>query len=242
MVDIELDNGTLEYYCQLCTGNFVELPGQGIEQFTSIGHTYGTGPEVEAESSDYEDREIDSSGGDQRTTEDAIQQIFTRLLGSSNLTPMISAASGGQSPMAVIIRSPTAAPNPQFGLNRNRSDLMSILMEHGMFPGMFTGQADPDTGNSYDGRSFQDLLHHLMMTETSHGHTPAPQGTIDSLERIHVASSSEAQGLGQCGITLENFEEGEIVVRLSCTHCYKEESILEWLKQQDTCPICRKKV
>jgi hypothetical protein len=248
MVDIELDNGTLEYYCQLCAGNFVELPGQGIEHFTSIGHTYGTGPEVEAETSDNDDRDLDTEsgggGGEQRHTEDAIQQILSRVLGSStNLMPVLSAASGGSStPMAVIIRSPPMTPSAPPMPTRNRGDLMSMLIEHGLFSGMFSGMSDSDAGNSYDGRSFQDLLHHLMMTESSHANTPATQEAIDSLERIRINSSSDAESLGQCGISLESFDTGDTVVRLSCTHSYKEESILEWFKQQDSCPICRKKV
>ena len=46
---MELNSDSNEYHCLLCSGNFVEFSGQGIEQFTSIGHTYGTGTEAEEE-------------------------------------------------------------------------------------------------------------------------------------------------------------------------------------------------
>jgi hypothetical protein len=79
-----------------------------------------------------------------------------------------------------------------------------------------------------------DLLHHLMMTESSHAHHPASREAIAALQRITVNESTNLEEIGECGITLEEFKCGDVAVLLSCSHAYKEASIIEWLHQHDT--------
>lgn len=46
-------------------------------------------------------------------------------------------------------------------------------------------------------------------------------------------------GAGECCITQESFEIGDVMVPLSCGHNYKQESIVHWLQMHNTCPVCR---
>lgn len=45
-----------------------------------------------------------------------------------------------------------------------------------------------------------------------------------------------------CPICQCEFEFNEIVIELRCRHIYHEECILSWLKDENTCPICKESV
>jgi hypothetical protein len=84
------------------------------------------------------------------------------------------------------------------------------------------------------------MLHEILMNETSYGSTSCPVEVVAALQRTTCGGDDEARAaLGECGITQEVFEEGEIVVTLPCGHHYKEASITQWLQQSNTCPFCR---
>ena len=84
--------------------------------------------------------------------------------------------------------------------------------------------------------SFEDLLHHLMMNEPSHGGSPpASAEVIDKLER-RTENTSE---LGECSISQEPFTDSDIAVILPCGHAYQESLIVQWLQSHNTCPVCR---
>jgi len=94
-------------------------------------------------------------------------------------------------------------------------------------------------GNNMNGVSFDDILHHILMHESSHaGRPPASEDLIDSLDRI-VVTDENVNDMGECNITLEQFQIGDIAVKLTCGHSYKEDSITHWLKMHNSCPVCR---
>ena len=94
-------------------------------------------------------------------------------------------------------------------------------------------------GNNMSGVSFDDILHHILMHESSHaGRPPASEDLIDSLSRI-VVTDENVNDLGECNITLDQFQIGDIAVKLTCGHSYKEDSITQWLKMHNSCPVCR---
>jgi len=121
-----------------------------------------------------------------------------------------------------------------------RADLLSSLIARGYLPGGQEGAAL--VGQEGGGRSFDDLLHHLMMTESSHAHHPASEEAMAGLRRVAVDADTDLSTLGECGVTLETFEPGDTAVVLPCSHAYKEEAIVQWLQQHDTCPVCRSSV
>ena len=92
---------------------------------------------------------------------------------------------------------------------------------------------DRDEGN------IDDVLHAILMNETSHASTPASSDAMARLKRTVCGPGVDRAVFGECGITQEEFEEGDTVVTLDCGHHYKEESIVQWLHQSNTCPFCR---
>jgi hypothetical protein len=89
-------------------------------------------------------------------------------------------------------------------------------------------------------RSFEDLLHHIMMNENSHsGVAPAADVMIESLTREVVTADTNLQRLGECCISMEAFELGDTAISLPCGHSYKQDPIVQWLRMHNTCPVCR---
>ena len=43
----------------------------------------------------------------------------------------------------------------------------------------------------------------------------------------------------QCPITLNNFKENEIIIKLPCNHIFSKNAIKEWFSNNSTCPFCR---
>jgi len=71
---------------------------------------------------------------------------------------------------------------------------------------------------------------------------PATQAAIDSLQTMKYATV-KVDDDAQCTVCCEQFKDEQLVVRLPCNHIFcKGECILEWLKNNDSCPLCRAKV
>ncbi|XP_078429678.1 uncharacterized protein LOC144701788 [Wolffia australiana] len=43
---------------------------------------------------------------------------------------------------------------------------------------------------------------------------------------------------GDCAVCLAEFEEGEVIRRLGCGHCYHGECVGRWLRRRARCPKC----
>ena len=71
---------------------------------------------------------------------------------------------------------------------------------------------------------------------------PTPQATIDSLPTIKYATV-KADDDALCIVCCEQFKDEQLVVKLPCKHIFCEGAcILEWLKNNDSCPLCRAQV
>jgi hypothetical protein len=71
---------------------------------------------------------------------------------------------------------------------------------------------------------------------------PTPQETIESLQVAKYATV-KVDDDSQCTVCREQFKDEQLVVTLPCKHIFCEGTcILEWLKNNDSCPLCRAKV
>jgi len=43
----------------------------------------------------------------------------------------------------------------------------------------------------------------------------------------------------QCPISLEEFKDGDSLIELPCNHIFLENNINYWVKEKQTCPVCR---
>ena len=88
---------------------------------------------------------------------------------------------------------------------------------------------------------FNNLVNIIMSFESSmHGNPPASQKAIDNLPKIEVNGDNINKFKDiTCNICLEGFQKGNILRVLECKHEFHENCIIKWLKNRNTCPVCR---
>ncbi|KAL2760331.1 hypothetical protein ACRALDRAFT_1053905 [Sodiomyces alcalophilus JCM 7366] len=69
---------------------------------------------------------------------------------------------------------------------------------------------------------------------------PASEAAINKLERKKVdAALLGPEGKAECTICIDQLKIGEEVLFLPCKHWFHETCVVMWLKEHNTCPICR---
>ena len=156
-----------------------------------------------------------SSGG----TDDLVRSLLRRALTDNDGQVRGHLDTGINN---LLLRQLHGAPSTQGDIAGFISDLLGVPSTRGQ-----------DEGN------IDDVLHAILMNETSYASTPASSDAITRLKRTVCDPGVDLVEFGECGITQEEFEEGDTVVTLDCGHHYKEASIMQWLRQSNTCPFCR---
>jgi hypothetical protein len=68
---------------------------------------------------------------------------------------------------------------------------------------------------------------------------PSPEQIENATRRI-VYSADTPNIYPNCPITLENFEDGQLICQIiHCGHCFTEESMESWFRGHVRCPVCR---
>lgn len=80
-------------------------------------------------------------------------------------------------------------------------------------------------------------------------HAPytATSEEVDALPRpdtsLHLGGSNQdMMNQGQCSICLDEFLQGQTLIKLPCGHMYHPECLTPWLTNHDNCPYCRGKI
>ncbi|KAI8323916.1 hypothetical protein GQ54DRAFT_296483 [Martensiomyces pterosporus] len=90
--------------------------------------------------------------------------------------------------------------------------------------------------------SLDDIITQMMeQNQGVRAPPPASDEAIKSLPKRRVTKEEKA-AKDECGICMDEYEEGEEAVELPCKHIYHEECVDHWLKVNGTCPICRARV
>jgi hypothetical protein len=221
-VSVTLRDG--QYACNECSFTFVERLGQELDVFLPYNNSNNT---------------TSSSSSNQTIAGGVTSGGSSRSRGNGR-------AGGGRSAPSRTIPIQSQPNNNIFNNNNNinnRSVRLPIrfnaLMGDSM--GVGVGHTHPLMGMlGGGGTTFDDLLHHILMNETSHeGVPPASNEFIESLRDNKVDENTNLVELGECSITQEPYEIGDIVCALPCNHSFKREHIISWLKIHNTCPTCR---
>ena len=67
---------------------------------------------------------------------------------------------------------------------------------------------------------------------------PASEAVVNALPRVTI-EASKTQEEQECPVCKDEFPVGQVVLVLPCKHIFHEECIKEWLKRNNTCPVCR---
>ncbi|KAL2261119.1 hypothetical protein VTK26DRAFT_4682 [Humicola hyalothermophila] len=132
-------------------------------------------------------------------------------------------------------RGERAGQGPTIGLAGGLHEILNALF-------------NPAAAVSGDAVFTQEALDRIItqLMETSpqtNAAPPASQSAIDSLERKPADDEMIGpDGKAECTICIDEIKKGDEVVVLPCKHWYHGECVVLWLKEHNTCPICRKPV
>ena len=123
---------------------------------------------------------------------------------------------------------------------------------HGLPPGFPAGLhqllahlLNPATAVQGDAVYSQEALDRIISAlmeanPQSNAAPPASQSAIDKLERKQVDDQMLGpEGRAECTICISEVTRGEQVVSLPCKHWFHDECVVMWLKEHNTCPVCR---
>uniref|UniRef100_A0A0D9XP02 RING-type domain-containing protein n=1 Tax=Leersia perrieri TaxID=77586 RepID=A0A0D9XP02_9ORYZ len=82
---------------------------------------------------------------------------------------------------------------------------------------------------------WQPEAHLLVEVSQKIGIIDASSSTMADLHEVVERDARDRQ----CVVCLENFEEGEILTRIPCSHCFHQNCIVDWLEISHLCLFCR---
>lgn len=120
------------------------------------------------------------------------------------------------------------------GLEGGLQNLFSILLGPGG-PHAVHGDA------VYSQEALDRIITQLMETNPqSNAAPPATQAAIDKLEKKQIDKEMLGEnGKAECTICIDEMHLGDEVTVLPCKHWFHGECVIMWLKEHNTCPVCR---
>lgn len=91
-------------------------------------------------------------------------------------------------------------------------------------------------GGIPSGRAFNldDIIELSMREAGNQGVPPAPEDAINKLEEVDVKEGE------QCPVCMDDIKDKG--TKLPCGHIFDKNCATTWLKQHDSCPVCRKSI
>ncbi|KAI1876979.1 hypothetical protein JX265_000249 [Neoarthrinium moseri] len=198
--------------------SFTRFSGPGFGgQVTTF---YGTGSDGSVRTTIRSGNQI--GGGDN------FQSIFGDLLGQMGPPPVGRGGLHGHAGEA----GPSdqgAPPNAPLGM------LLQQLFAQMLGPGAVHGDA------VYSQEGLDRIISQLMeQNPSSNAPPPASEETIAKLPRKKLDEQMLGPELkGECTICIDEMKLGDEAVVLPCKHWFHDECVVLWLKEHNTCPICR---
>ena len=114
-------------------------------------------------------------------------------------------------------------PNP-----RNSSGLLDLIINYSML-------------QNYN-RNIENIINHIMMNDNNkYGNPPASQKAIAKLQRFKI-SEKKLKELGfenSCSVCKDVFSVNDECLLMPCNHHFHCDCLLPWLKERNSCPVCR---
>ncbi|ROW02333.1 hypothetical protein VSDG_02470 [Cytospora chrysosperma] len=120
------------------------------------------------------------------------------------------------------------------GLEGGLQNLFSILLGPGG-PNAVHGDA------VYSQEALDRIITQLMETNPqSNAAPPASEAAIEKLEKKRIDKEMMGDnGKAECTICIDEMQLGDEVTVLPCKHWFHGECVTLWLKEHNTCPVCR---
>jgi hypothetical protein len=93
----------------------------------------------------------------------------------------------------------------------------------------------------YSQEALDRIISNLMdANPQSNAAPPASEDALNKLERRTVDKEMlKGDPNVECPICIDDLKEGDVAVYLPCKHFFHQDCVVLWLKEHNTCPICR---
>ncbi|KAM7195638.1 hypothetical protein V8F20_007382 [Naviculisporaceae sp. PSN 640] len=143
-----------------------------------------------------------------------------------------------------LMGGPPAPPTP--GERQNRAPglpgFAALLQE------IIGATINPASAVHGDAVYTQEALDRIVSTlmeahPQSNAAPPATETAIQQLEKKKLTDEMiGSEGKAECTICIDEMHQGDEVTVLPCTHWFHGECVTLWLKEHNTCPICRRPI
>ena len=90
--------------------------------------------------------------------------------------------------------------------------------------------------------NIDDIISHLMLHDTNkYGNPPAAKKEVEKLKK-YIINEEKMKEFGfenSCAVCKDEFNIGEECLSMPCKHYFHDNCIKPWLKERNSCPICR---
>ncbi|KLU81449.1 hypothetical protein MAPG_00538 [Magnaporthiopsis poae ATCC 64411] len=177
-----------------------------------------------------------------------IASDFAMLFGTimGNITPQ-----AGNSPFGNANNANNASTADRGGVNAGNDTGLGgqqqpphgfPLQFHQLISALFGPAGSANWGDVVTSQQELDrIISNLMeVNPQSNAAPPASQAALDKLERKKLDSTMVGSGEKvECTICIDELHQGDEVTVLPCKHWFHGECVVLWLKEHNTCPICR---
>ena len=175
----------------------------------------------------------------QQQSQNIRENHFTQTSSSNNRSPN----TGSQNPFLFFIN-----PFGQLFAQPTRQSNMEIETEAPQvfvdpFSAFFGGSAVFPTSFAFFQRPIYDdatIEEFLRNDPNKYGPPPASQESINKLQEVQF--NPEGAETNCCPICQEDYNAGENLVKLPCSHEYHKDCVTSWLTKHNSCPMCRKQI
>ena len=88
----------------------------------------------------------------------------------------------------------------------------------------------------------ESIINQIMVNDPNkYGNPPASKKSVETLEK-YIIDQSKLASFGEentCSVCKDEFEIGNTCLTMPCSHHFHEDCLLPWLKERNSCPICR---
>ena len=90
--------------------------------------------------------------------------------------------------------------------------------------------------------NIDNIINQIMINDTNkYGNPPASKDSVEKLKKIKINEEKMKEfGIeNSCAVCKDEFNIGEECLLMPCEHHFHENCLIPWLKERNSCPICR---
>ena len=131
------------------------------------------------------------------------------------------------------------------GHNSNRRNISTMFFSRGMRPRTTSNLLDmiiEYLAGQNEEDNLEDIINQIMMNDTNkYGNPPASKDAVDKLEKFNL-TEEKIKSFGvenTCAVCKDEFVVGQLCLLMPCKHHFHQECLIPWLKERNSCPVCR---